>query len=186
MIKSRNTKPPPARGGAAKTSGIDHPLDFIAEDHMREREVCALIDRLVALVPISSADREKIIVFLQDQLPHHLEDEEIDLFPLMLERCEPEEEIGKVIDRLTSDHEHAHADAPAIIALIQSDVSELNNEACNRMADFARHSRRHLVMENAIILPIARARLTEADLRIMKRHMLERRGLSPSEGKQTS
>ena len=186
MIKSRDPKPLPARGATAKSGGIDHPLDFIAEDHMREREVCALIDRLVALVPISPADREKIVVFLQEQLPHHLEDEEIDLFPMMLERCEPEDEIGKVIDRLTSDHEHAHADAPAIIAQIQSDVAELSSEACTRMADFARHSRRHLVVENAIILPIARARLTEEDLRIMKRHMLERRGLSPSEGTHTS
>lgn len=181
MIKSRDLRPPLARGGTAKTGGIDHPLDFIAEDHMREREVCALIDKLLALVPISDADRERIIMFLKDQLPHHLEDEEIDLFPMMLERCEPDEDIGKVIDRLTSDHEHAHADAPGIIDLIQSEASELSIEARNTMADFARHSRRHLVVENAIILPIARARLTEADLQIMKRHMLERRGLSSSE-----
>lgn len=180
MTKSRDPRPPQARGERAQADKIGDPLDFIAEDHMREREVCTLIDRLVALVPISPADREKIVAFLHEQLPHHLEDEEIDLFPMMLERCAPDEEIGKVIGRLTSDHTHAHADAPALNALIHTETTDLSRDACNRMADFARQARRHLVVENAIILPIARARLTEADLRIMKRHMLERRGLAPS------
>jgi hemerythrin-like domain-containing protein len=174
------SKPPPhlARGETTQTGRIENPLDFIAVDHMREREACTLIDRLVALVPISAADRDRVLVFLREQLPHHLEDEEIDLFPMMLERCEPDEEIDKVIERLTSDHQHAHVDAPAIIALIQTKAAELTSDDCARLADFARHSRRHLVLENAIILPIARARLTEDDLRIMKRHMLERRGIA--------
>jgi hemerythrin-like domain-containing protein len=180
MEKVRRAEPRPARGETADAGRIGDPLDFIAEDHMREREVCALIDRLVALVPISPADRDRVLVFLQEQLPHHLEDEEIDLFPMMLERCEPEEEIDKVIDRLTSDHGHAQADAPAIVALIQTEAAELNGDARARLADFARHSRRHLVLENAIILPIARARLTPDDLRIMKRHMQERRGIAAS------
>jgi hemerythrin-like domain-containing protein len=50
------------------------------------------------------------------------------------------------------------------------------------MMDFAHHARRHLILENAVILPIARARLTEADLNAMKRHMLERRSLKPTLG----
>jgi hemerythrin-like domain-containing protein len=181
MEEVRVTTPRPARGETAETGQIGHPLDFIAEDHMREREVCALIDRLVALVPISPADRDQVLLFLLEQLPHHLQDEEIDLFPMMLERCEPEEEIDKVIERLTSDHGHAHADAPAIVALVRAEVTELDGEARARLADFARHARRHLVLENAIVLPIARARLTDDDLRIMQRHMKERRGIAPPE-----
>lgn len=182
MKKMRRREPRPARGeragAAAETSQIDNPLDFIAEDHMREREVCALIDKLVALVPIGDADRDRMLAFLREQLPRHLEDEEFDLFPMMLERCEPEEEIDKVIERLTSDHDHAQVDAPATVALIQTKTADLTRDDCARLADFARHSRRHLVLENAIILPIARARLTEDDLRIMKRHMQKRRGIA--------
>ena len=121
-----------------------------------------------------------MVAFLNEQLPQHLADEEIDLFPLMLKRCEPEEEIDKVIDKLESDHGHALADAPAIAALIeayQTDVSEFSTKAYVQMTEFAHHARRHRNLENAIILPIARARLTQADLEIMKLHMLERRGL---------
>lgn len=171
-----------ARGEAANVSDLDNPLDFIAEDNMREREVCAVIDRIVASASLKHAELDQVLTFLEAQLPQHVADEEIDLFPIMLKRCEPEEEIEKLIQRLHSDHGHATADAPSIIAIIQSlgkGQTRPSQSDCQQMADFAQHARRHLVLENAIVLPIARARLTEEDLNTMKRHMLERRGLQP-------
>lgn len=168
------------RGETACVENWCNPLDFIAEDHMREREVCALIDRGVASTSMEGAELEQVLTFLEAHLPQHLADEDVDLFPLMLKRCEPEDEIDKVIDKLQSDHDHAIADAPAIVAIIRgcgNRRSKLSHSDCRQMADFAHHARRHLILENAVVLPIARARLTEEDLNIMKRHMLERRGL---------
>lgn len=174
-----------AKGETADASGLDNPIDFIAEDHMREREVCAVIDGIVASASMERAELDQVLTFLEAQLPQHLADEEIDLFPLMLKRCEPEDEIDKVIDKLRSDHGHAIADAPAIVAIIrgfgQRSLKPSQSD-CEQMADFAHHARRHLILENAVILPIARARLTEADLTTMKRHMLERRSLKPPLG----
>jgi hemerythrin-like domain-containing protein len=167
-----------ARGGKAKTGPFDNPLDFIAEDHMREREVCALIDKLVTASSTKSAERKMIVEFLTEQLPLHLADEEIDLFPLMLERCDPEEDIKELIEQLEADHGHALADAPAIAALIEAKKpgdEAFSATACSQMTDFASHARRHLILENAIILPIARVRLTEDDLETMSDHMRERR-----------
>lgn len=169
-----------ARGETANIGPLENPLDFIVEDHMREREVCALIDRLAATLPVESAELQMMLAFLKKQLPQHLADEEIDLFPLMLERCDPEEEIKSVIDKLESDHAHAIADAPAITALIEANktgATAFSDTACAQMTEFATHARRHLILENAIILPIARARLTRDDLQTMRSHMLERRGL---------
>lgn len=167
------------RRDGSQIGDLENPLDFIAEDHMREREVCALIDRLVSAASLKNADIHQMLAFLEDQLPQHLADEEIDLFPMMLKRCDPEDEIEKVIDKLHSDHGHALADVPAIIAIIQSvavSSSDLSEEECQQMKAFAHHARRHLILENAVILPIARARLTKDDLKVMKTHMLERRG----------
>ncbi|WP_294608938.1 hemerythrin domain-containing protein [uncultured Roseovarius sp.] len=168
------------RGESVGIGTFDNPLDFIAEDHMREREVCALIDRIVASAPMEEAERDQILAFLEVRLPQHLADEEIDLFPLMLKRCDPEDEIEAVIGKLQSDHGHALADAPTIFAIIQgldtNSPKPTRSEAA-QMAEFAHHARRHLILENAVILPIARARLTGGDLNTMKRHMLERRGL---------
>ena len=177
-----------ARGDKARTGLLQNPLDFLAEDHMREREVCALIDNLVAARSIKRAERQTILSFLKEGLPQHLADEEIDLFPLMLERCDPEEEIKSVIDKLESDHAHAFADAPAITALIaptEPDDAALSATDRVQLADFASHSRRHLILENAIILPIARARLTKHDLKTMREHMLERRGLDQRQESET-
>tara|TARA_R110002074_G_scaffold9848_3_gene38351 strand:+ start:124 stop:693 length:570 start_codon:yes stop_codon:yes gene_type:complete len=165
---------------------LQNPLDFIAEDHMLEREVCAIIDTIVSNASTGKMDCERVVSFLTERLPQHLADEEIDLFPMMLERCVPEDEIQRVIDKLQSDHGHALADTPAVVALIDSkDGSSggLSKEACAQLTEFAVHARRHLILENAIILPIARARLTKHDLDIMRQHMLERRSLDlPPEG----
>jgi hemerythrin-like domain-containing protein len=180
MAKQTEWPPRNATGATGNDGPVKNPLDFITEDHMRERKVCAFIDRLAATLPVGPEERNMMVAFLNEQLPQHLADEEIDLFPLMRKRCEPEEEIDKVIDKLESDHGHALADAPAIAALIeaiQTDVIEFSASVCAQMAEFAYHARRHLNLENAIILPIARTRLTQADLETMKLHMLERRGL---------
>lgn len=188
MTKDRERLLTTARGGKAGTGPFENPLDFIVEDHMREREVCALIDNLVAARPIKHAERQRILSFLTEDLPQHLADEEIDLFPLMLERCDPEEEIKSVIDKLESDHAHAFADAPAIAALIAAwkpDDAALSATDCAQLAEFASHARRHLILENAIILPIARARLTREDLKTMREHMLERRGLDQRQESET-
>jgi len=171
-----------ARGEKAAVGGLENPLDIIHEDHMREREVCALIDRLVSAASLQDADVHQIVAFLEEQLPQHLADEEIDLFPMMLNRCEPEDEIEKVIEKLQFDHGHALADAPAVVAMIRAiaaSSSDRFDHDCQQISAFAHHARRHLILENAVILPIARARLTEDDLRTMKRHMLERRGITP-------
>lgn len=161
-------------------SDFESPLDFIATDHMRKRQICALIDRMASTAHADQDDCNEVVSFLKEQLLQHLADEEIDLFPMMLKRCEPEDEIQKAIEKLKSDHERAASDTPAVIALLEAKAVAtvgFSEDACVQMKQFAAHVRRHLSLENAIILPIARVRLTKKDMEIMKHHMLERRGL---------
>jgi hemerythrin-like domain-containing protein len=167
-----------ARGSAI--SRFDSALDFMATDHMRKRQVCAMIDKIASTAHPDQDDCGDVVSFLKNQLPQHMADEEIDLFPMMLKRCEPEDEIQKVIEELKSDHKRACSDTPAVIALIEAKAlatGGFSKDACVQMHRFAAHARRHLSLEIAIILPIARARLTKKDMEIMKHHMLERRGL---------
>lgn len=168
-----------ARGKIADLNLLENPLDFIAEDHMQEREVCALIDNVAREHPVDSEDIARVLSFLIEDLPQHLADEEIDLFPMMQERCDPEEEIDKVISRLQADHAHAIGDSPAIAALLDETANgerQLTETDRKKLTEFASQARRHLILENAIVLPLARARLTSADLATMRTHMLERRG----------
>lgn len=168
------------RGKCANIDAVENPLDFIAEVHMREREICALIDKAVSADSVSKVEIHEILEFLEEQLPQHLADEQIDLFPMMLKRCDPEDEIENVIDKLQSDHGHAISDAPDIIAILRQCVkksAELSEKHARQMTAFAHHARRHLILENAVVLPFARLRLTGRDLKNMRRHMLERRDL---------
>jgi hemerythrin-like domain-containing protein len=155
---------------------LGNPIDFIAEDHMRERAICAMIDKIAAAEQPDRDDCDHVLAFLREELPLHLADEDEDLFPMMRARCEPDDEIDIIIDRLQSDHGHALTDTPDVVALLRRG-SELPDDGRARLTDFATHSRRHIIVENAIILPIARARLSKDDLDIMRLHMLKRRGL---------
>ena len=163
----------------ADPSRLANPLDFIAEGHLRERTVCAMLDRFVA----GDGDHqavEQVGRFMSTELPLHLQDEEEDLFPLMRRRCEPADAIDAVIDRLGAKHRHALADLPEIVRIIElasRDPGALSAADRALLSSFAAHARRHLIVENAIILPIARARLTKSDLNSLRLRMLQRRGL---------
>ncbi len=159
----------------------DDPLDFIHEDHLREREICASIDKIAegSLVPMKVV--KEVISFLTVQLPLHLMDEEEDLFPLFKRRCLPEDNIAKIISRLHRDHAHAGEDTPKIVTLLKTLIAgprALERAAMSMLAAYAGHARRHLILENAIILPFARRRLTKGDLETLYIRMCQRRGIS--------
>lgn len=159
---------------------LENPLDFIHEEHLREREICTQLALLAGAQTPQADTAAAIVGFLRDELPLHLADEEEDLFPLLRRRCLPEDEIDTAIRRLTSDHRHADDDTPRVIA----DLEELSAGACalpeemrDRFASYAGHARRHLILENAIILPFARLRLTARDIETLRLRMMQRRGL---------
>ena len=159
---------------------LANPLDFIHEDHLRERQVCTMLDRIAAVDQPDLNEIRQVLEFLRDGLPRPLEDEEQDLFPRLRRRCEREDEIGKVIERLRSDHRHAHEDTPLVIAdleAIDRREGELSHQVRARLARFAGHARRHLTLENAIVLPFAKLRLTRGDLESLRLRMMQRRGL---------
>jgi len=159
---------------------LARPLDFIQQDHYREREICGVLDRAAALLPCSKPELEDALAFVACELPLHLSDEEEDLFPLMRRRCTREDDIDRVIARLREDHGHAVTDAVRIAGLLRLLLAvgrlALPGEGVE-LARFARHARRHLIVENAIILPLARARLTLSDLRSLALRMAARRDI---------
>jgi len=158
---------------------LNRPLDFIQEEHLREREICALLKRIANTLGPHANNARNVVVFLRDELPLHLQDEEEDLLPLLKRRCEPQDEIDKVIQRLLEDHHHAHGDTLAVITILEG-VAEGTATLCDDeracLRSFSIQVHRHLILENAIILPLARLRLTESDLQSLRLRMLQRRG----------
>ena len=159
---------------------LANPLDFISEDHLRERQLCAVIDGLAAGASLRPQTAMAVLRFLNEELNVHLRDEVEDLFPLLARRCTDEDCIDSAITRVRADQIEAIRLLPTVRATLAGCLdtgSDLDAEDRASLTRLAAHVRRHLVAENAILLPIARARLTRADLRTLSKNMRTRRGL---------
>ncbi|WP_166416239.1 hemerythrin domain-containing protein [Cochlodiniinecator piscidefendens] len=176
------------RGGCSEPTSLAilaQPLEFIHDDHLRERHICAMIDEIAQHHMKEGAVRA-VLNFLTNELPLHLQDEEEDIFPLLMRRCEPEDEIELAISKLTVDHAHAGADIPKIVEILEkldAEGAKPNETESSVLTHFIAHSRRHLILENAVILPLARARLTDADLNNLSIRMGQRRSVKPPQEK---
>jgi hemerythrin-like domain-containing protein len=159
---------------------LGDPIEFIAEDHMRARSVYAAIEGFAAEPSVVAERVQDAMSFLREELPLHIEDEEHDLFPLLRRRCAADEGIAARLDDLIREHGRERQDAIRICDLI-GEQSTRPGGATSRereeLRNFVRSSRRHLILEDAIILPFARARLTRKDRDRLLASMLRRRGL---------
>ncbi len=156
----------------------DGPLDMLYQDHLREREVCALMDRLATGCPRSGDRPAQALAFLRRELPVHLRNEEEDLFPLLRVRCEAEDEIERALSKLEGDHraiEHTTAQMLGLLEKIDAGPTALSEEELASLLAYTSAARRHLIFENAIILPLARARLTVEDLQTLGAIFKQRR-----------
>ena len=184
MTSTRRSQGP--RGTGYKSSDpamLCTPLDVIAADHVRDRQICADMDNLAIS---DSLDRElvqEVLRFLNEDLGIHIRDMAEDLFPLLRRRCPPEEDINCAITRITSDREAARALLPQIRFVLadclDADRVPTPNEVAVLLC-FTHHTYRHLSAENAILLPLARVRLTDRDLESLWLRMQARRGIAPT------
>jgi hemerythrin-like domain-containing protein len=159
---------------------LANPLDFVSEDHLRERQICGVIERLATAAWLDPQATTSVLRFLNEELNAHLRDEAEDLFPLLSRRCTQEDEIEGAIDRIRADQDEAMRLLPPVRAMLAGCLDsgvDLTVEERAILTRFAGHVRRHVIAENAILLPIARVRLTRADLRTLSKHMRSRRGL---------
>ena len=161
---------------------LSTPLEFLCQDHLRERQVCSLLDSLASSLSFDPPAARNVLRFVNEELSVHMQDDAEDLFPLLSRRCTAEDGIGRAIARISTDLEEAARLLPelrAALARCLDTGSELSTEDRRVFTLFAGHVRRHLAAENAILLPIARARLTRRDLKELSSHMRSRRGLEP-------
>lgn len=174
----------PALRGSGETptdpSLLANPLDFIGEDHLRERQTCAVIDGLATAEALDRRSATAVLRFLNEELTVHLRDEAEGLFPLLTRRCTQEDAIEGAIARIRADQDEAMRLLPEVRAMLAGCLDgggSLTAEERAVLSGFSGHVRRHLVAENAILLPIARSRLTRSDLRTLSKHIRTRRGL---------
>ena len=159
------------------------PLTWLFAEHYRHRQFCALIERIAASDVVLRDEIAEVLAFLRHDLPLHIVDEEDDLFPLLRRRCQPDDELDRALGSLSADHRD---DIEAVAQLadlldeaLQQDHAPGRTPAAQRQLHaFVARERSHIALENAVVLPIARLRLTTEDLELFSRRMAARRGLS--------
>lgn len=169
-LEALNTPPPPAL--------FAEPLEYFFAEHFRQRTLCSLLDDLAEHAPPDPEIVKVVMHFLRGDFGLHVRDEEEDLFPLLRRRAKPEDRIGDVLGELSHDHALDAFDAETILEAFGSHepFPTCDVETRNLLLRFSKNERRHLTAENAIILPLARARLLPEDLRNLGLRMAARHG----------
>ena len=182
--KQRRTAPNPF--GKNDVAVRLDPLGFILAEHLRHRELCQVAEELAAAPHVDRKLASAIADFLETEMAMHVIDEEEDLFPLLRRRAVATDGIERIIGLLSGEHAADEALARTLIdglraALDADERHALPQELCNALLAFADRERRHLTVENAIVLPLAAKRLTKRDQRELGRRMAARRGIAVKE-----
>ena len=163
---------------------LREPIDYLYADHFRQRVICKLLDDIAydPEAPEVARLATTVVDYLEQDLPRHVADEEQDLFPLLRDRCEPRDSIDSVLAQLSEEHAKDEGLCATLLAGLHSLASgETPGEEAvflSAVASFAESQRRHIAWEERIILPLARKRLSDADLLAMGRNMAARRDLA--------
>jgi iron-sulfur cluster repair protein YtfE (RIC family) len=163
---------------------VRQPLEWFAAEHFRHRQFCALMHELAQTVTFEARPISALLEFLRHELGRHLADEEQDLFPLLRRRARAEDQVDEVLDRLEAEHRgdlaHSHALRAHLERCLRARTAPGQDPAAKLALDaFATQELRHLALENAVVLPLARLRLTGRDLKTLSRRLAARRGLQP-------
>lgn len=153
-------------------------IEMIAAAHLDHRQMLLDLDALAARACPDAVEAHRLARAMPEAIDLHRIDEEDDLLPLLRRRAGPDDDVSGALARLS--REHASLGATAEVALaalgrIATGVASSVDRAA--LSVFATLTRRHVMFENAVVLPLARARLKPADRRALADRMAARRGL---------
>jgi iron-sulfur cluster repair protein YtfE (RIC family) len=169
---------------------LAEPIEWFFAEHYRHRQACKLIEDVAAAMVFDGPMLTVLIGFLDHDLPLHVLDEEEDFFPLLLRRCELGDDVERVLGMLSAEHRADAVQAGAVRDHLQACLERqcapgLDPAQRKAMIAFAVQERRHLGLENAIVLPIARLRLTADDLLSLGGRLAARRKRGLARGRHT-
>lgn len=169
-------------GPSAAPAPMIDPIAWLFAEHGRHRETCDELAQVAAAAVTSPARLRWLAAALARDTALHVADEADDLFPRLRARMEPDDEIARVLGILIADHaaetvavRDLHADLCAAADAGAGPAAWPGLAA--QIGQFIARKRRHIALVNAVLLPIARLRLTPDDQRDLARTMAARRAL---------
>lgn len=158
-----------------------NPLDIIEREHNNQTQLCVIVENIADSLPdmVNPALCRHAIMSLQRDIPIHRADEERGLFPLLEKRAYTEDNIQEILACLSTEHASDEAFAYELFESLET-LAEGKSVANPNMVGYMLRCffecyKRHLLWENAIVIPLARKRLEPEDLNILSCKMLQHR-----------
>lgn len=159
------------------------PVEWIVDDHFRQQTLCHILERIARNPRHSGTAKgpQELHDYLANELPLHMADEEDDILPVLGMRCQVGDRFGEISVALRENH----AAERTLSATVSPELRRLmeGEPLANPVQFFGMAMRlsgmirRHVVWENAVLIPLIRKRLKNPDLPYLAAKMASRRGV---------
>lgn len=164
---------------------FDDPLDMLMACHDRIDTQCATLLKLARHLSEHGADRQaqqaatNVLRYFDTAGQHHHDDEERDLFPVLLQAVSSSERANtkQLIDELLGDHQEMYREWSAL----REKLNQVRNGSSATISvdeaeSFSRLYARHIAREESQLLPLAKRALNHVQMAALGRSMSRRRG----------
>jgi hemerythrin-like domain-containing protein len=173
-------------GFSSPAAGPEAPLDMLAACHTRVEKQCQTLERLQAHLIVHASDTaaqeaaHALLRYFNSAAKHHHEDEEVDLFPALLDAMAGSDAvcIRTLIEALEAEHrelENRWTQLQAPLQAIAQGLPVVLSKA--ETAAFVTGYRSHILREDRELLPMAQRLLGPQALALLGHAMRSRRGL---------
>jgi hemerythrin-like domain-containing protein len=172
-------------GHSSPGVGFEVPLEMLAACHLRVRSQCQTLQRLVPHLAAHGSDpqaREAAVAvmrYFDTSAQHHHEDEELDLFPALLESMAGSDAVclRELTAALAADHRALEARWHALRRVLEAVAGGASvTLAADDVQAFVGLYEQHIEREEAELLPMAERLLDDATLDRIGLAMRVRRG----------
>jgi len=172
-------------GHSAPAVGFEVPLEMLAACHGRVQAQCATLRRLAAHLTTHGADRQAqdaaaaVMRYFDTAAVHHHADEEVDLFPALIESMAGSDAV--CLRELTTSLATEHRELEQRWRALRTRLEQVARADAATLPDDEVHGfialyERHIAREEAELLPLAARLLSDAELDRVGLAMRARRG----------
>lgn len=177
----------PFPGHSAAAASTEVPLEMLAACHRRIEHQCATLERMQKHVAVHGSDEQargaalRVMRYFDTAAQDHHEDEEMDLFPALLESVAGSDAvcIRDLVDRLGAEHRllemHWRKLRKDLERIAAGEHVVLHEES---VSTFVQAYRRHIELEETELLPLAHRLLDRPAIDRLGEAMRQRRGIT--------
>jgi hemerythrin-like domain-containing protein len=177
----------PIPGYQAPAVGTEVPLEMLAACHLRMEQQCATLQRLARHIGTHGCDEQarsaaqSVMRYFDSAARHHHDDEEVDLFPALIESMAGSDAVclRDLTAALTHDHRELERRWRALRAVLEQVAAGAAVQLAGAEVDvFVNSYAAHIAREEAELLPMAQRLLDDATLDRIGQAMRQRRGIA--------